>query len=330
MVATGSLGAILRREGDATRVERIYRGDPADRVRSPLQEPPADVKEGEYILAVNHRPLPANEPFEASLQNLAGKEVLLTVNKTASLEGARDVVVRPSGFMQDAMLRYADWVRGNREYVAEKTGGKMGYIHVPDMGGRGLKEFTTWFYPQLDKEGMIIDARWNGGGFVSQLLINRLTRSLLWWDRSRGGNVSTYPYRVLNGPSVVLTNEFAGSDGDIFPAAVQTAKLAPVIGKRSWGGVVGIRGGRQLVDSGVITQPEFAWFSPTKGWALENHGVDPDIEVENLPNDVAKGIDTQLDRAIQELQRLRAERPPKQPQWTSAPDQSRKAYREEN
>lgn len=328
-VSTGCLGAVLRREGSAFRVERIYRGDPADRVRSPLVEPPADVKEGEYILAVNHRGLRADEPLEASLRNLAGKEVLLLVNKSPSTDGAREIVVRPSGFMQDAMLRYADWVRRNREYVAEKTGGTMGYIHIPDMGGRGLKEFTTWFYPQLDKEGMVVDARWNGGGFVSQLLINRLSRDLLWWDRARWGNVSTYPYRTLNGPFVVLTNEFAGSDGDIFPAAVQTAKLAPVIGKRSWGGVVGIRGGRQFVDKGVITQPEFAWFSPSKGWALENHGVDPDIVVENLPQDIARGADAQLDRAIQEVLALRAAHPPKKPVWGPAPDHSRKAFQPE-
>jgi tricorn protease len=195
------------------------------------------------------------------------------------------------------------------------------------MGVRGLKEFDTWFYSQLDKEGMVVDVRWNGGGFVSQLIVSRFMRRLLWWDRGRWGGVDTYPYRVLNGPFVVLLNENAGSDGDIFPAAIQQAGLAPIIGKRSWGGVIGIRGGsRPLVDTGVVTNPEFAWWHPAKGWGVENHGVDPDIPVENLPQDVARGMDAQLDRGIEEVLRLHAEKPPMKPDFGPSPDRSRKAY----
>jgi tricorn protease len=327
---TGLLGARLRREGKGFRVEEIYRGDPADRVRSALQEPGSLVKEGEYILAVNHREVPVDQPFEASLENLAGKRVLLTVSPGADGKETREVVVQPMGADEENNLRYVDWVRRNREYVLEKTGGKMGYIHLPDMGGRGLKEFDTWFYPQLDKDGMVVDARWNGGGFVSQLIVSRFMRHLLWWDRGRWGGISNYPYRTLTGPFVVLTNENAGSDGDIFPAAIQTAGLAPVIGTRSWGGVIGIRGNaRPLVDSGALTQPEFAWWHPTKGWGLENHGVDPDIEVENLPQDLAHGIDAQLDRGIAEVMRLYTQKPPLKPTFGPAPDRSRKSYQGE-
>jgi tricorn protease len=231
---------------------------------------------------------------------------------------------------EESALRYADWVRRNREYVAEKSGGKFAYIHVPDMGSRGLREFDKWFYPQLDREGMVVDARWNGGGFVSQLMVSRLLRKLILWDRSRWGGVFTYPYRTLNGPFVVLTNEFAGSDGDIFPAAIQEAGAAPVIGKRSWGGVIGIRGDKPLVDAGMLTQPEYALYHPKRGWAIENHGVDPDIVVENEPQDVARGVDAQLDRAIQELMRLHAEKPPQKPEWKPAPDHSRDAYKSES
>jgi tricorn protease len=326
-VSTGLLGATLVREGDVFRVERILRADPLDRLRSSLSEPEASVKEGEYLIAVNSRPFSATRPFEASMQNMAGKKVLLTVNSKPSRDGARDVVVKALSGQAEGALRYADWVRRNREYVAEKSGGKIAYIHIPDMGGRGLNEFNKWFYPQLDKEGMVVDARWNGGGFVSQLIVSRLARHVMWWDRARWGGTNPYPFRVLNGPFVVLTNQFAGSDGDIFPAAVQTAKLAPVIGKRSWGGVIGIRGNaRPLVDSGILTQPEFAWWSPTKGWGIENHGVDPDIPIDNLPQDVARGADPQLDRAITEVMRLRETKPAVLPNFPPAPDRSRKSY----
>lgn len=325
--STGLLGAVLVREGDAFRVDRIYRGDPADRVRSPLDEPGVKIKEGEYILAVNNMPFSPDEPFEASLENMSGKEVLLTVNDKPEEDGARNVIVTPMGGQYD--LLYSDWVRRNREYVAEKTDGKIGYIHIPDMSGRGLVEFDTWFYPQLNKEGMVVDVRWNGGGFVSQLILARFQRSIISWDRNRWGRVTTYPLRTLNGPFVVLINENAGSDGDIFPAAIQLAGLAPVIGKRTWGGVIGIRGFRSLVDGGAITQPESAWWDPTSGWSLEGHGVDPDIEVTNLPQDLARGVDAQLDRGIEEVLKLHRTRPPMKPDFGPAPDRSRKAYEKE-
>lgn len=329
MVATGLLGAEIVREGSAFKVARVLRGDPADRIRSPLHEPEAAVRDGEYILAVNHQSFRADEPFEASLQGLAGKPVVLTVNGKPDKNGSREIVVTPIGLMDEAMLRYADWVRRNREYVAEKTGGKIGYVHIPDMGGRGLKEFDTWFYPQLDKEGMVVDARWNGGGFVSQLIVARLARQAVWFDRARGGGTGTYPYRLLNGPFVCMTNQFAGSDGDIFPAAIQKLKLAPVIGKRSWGGVIGIRGIRPLQDGGALTHPEFAPLDPKHGWSIENYGVDPDIDIENMPQELARGFDAQLDRAIQEVLRLHRDNPPYKPQFPPAPDRSRGAYKKE-
>jgi tricorn protease len=166
----------------------------------------------------------------------------------------------------ESRLRHIDWVRRNREYVLAKTDGKIGYVHVPNMGTDGMVEFNRWFYPQLQKEGMVVDVRWNGGGFVSQQLLERLRRKVISFDRSRGGGVYTYPFRTLNGPFVVLLNEQAGSDGDIFPYAVQMEKLAPVIGQRSWGGVVGIRNDKQMVDGGNLTQPEYAWWDTQRGW----------------------------------------------------------------
>ena len=323
-VSNGLLGAELSREGAAYKITRIYRGDAADEARSPLSVPGSVVREGEYVLAVNHQPFPADKPWLSMLEAKAGVPVLLTVNGTNSLKGARDVVVTPIG--DEGRLLYVDWVRRNREYVAQKTNGKFGYLHVPDMGRDGLVAFETWFYPQLDKQGLVVDVRWNGGGFVSQLLVERLRREVLGFDRARGGGLGTYPYRTLNGPFVVLTNEWAGSDGDIFPRSIQMAKLAPVIGARSWGGVVGIRADKPLVDGGFLSQPEYAYWYPDVGWGVENHGVDPDIPVQNLPQDLARGLDAQLDRAIVELERLWTVEPPIQPTFGPEPQKTRKAY----
>src|SRR5262249_26475854 len=161
-VSVGLLGADVKREGAGYRVDRIYRGDPADNAVSPLRAPGAGVKEGEWILAVNHVPFTPGRSFYSYFENLAGKEVVLTVNSRNSMDGARDVVAKT--IPSETPLRYADWTRRNREYVAEKTGGRMGYLHLPDMWQRGLIQFNTWFYPQLDKQGLIVDARWNGGG----------------------------------------------------------------------------------------------------------------------------------------------------------------------
>jgi tricorn protease len=326
-VPTGLLGADITPEKGVWKVERIYRADPADRVRSPLDEPGVHVAEGDYILAVNQQALEPGRSFFSYFENLAGKRAVLTVNSRPTREGARDVVVQPLASEDD--LRYSDWVRHNREYVAAKTGGRIGYIHLPDMWQHGLIEFNTWFYPQLDRQGMVVDVRWNGGGAVSQMLVERLRRRVVSFDRARGGGQTTYPYRVLNGPFVVLTNEFAGSDGDIFPMAIQLEGLAPVIGMRSWGGVVGIRGDKLMVDGGFLTQPEFAWWDPKQGWALENRGVIPDIELQNLPQDLARGVDAQLDRAIAEVLRLHGEHPPIEPKFGPVRDRSRGAYRDE-
>ncbi|MCU0223669.1 MAG: PDZ domain-containing protein [Acidobacteria bacterium] len=323
-VPVGLLGADLVREGEAYKVVRIYRGDPADNVRSPLLDAGVGVKEGDFILAVNHQPFPKDRPWYAALEGLADKPVVLTVNSRPAKDGARDVVVKPLG--DEEKLRYADWVRTNREYVATKTNGTIGYVHMPDMWTDGLVAFNTWFYPQLDKQGMVVDVRWNGGGAISQMVVDRLERQLISWDRQRAGGLSTYPQAVLNGPFVVLTNEFAGSDGDIFPMAIQLRKLAPVIGMRSWGGVVGIRGDKRTVDGGTVTHPEFAWWDTRQGWGLENRGVVPDIELQNTPQDLARGVDAQLDRAIAEVLQLQAERPPQKPAFGPPADKSRKGY----
>jgi tricorn protease len=327
MRPTGLLGADLSREGEAFKVERIYRGAPADNERSPLAEAGVDVSEGDYILAINHLPFAEERPFHAHLEGMAGNPILLSVNDEPSEQGAREVVVTP--LTDERGVRYADWVRRNREAVAEASGGKIGYVHIPDMMQAGMIEFNTWFYPQLDLEGMVVDVRWNGGGFVSQMILERFRRAVLSFNRDRSGGVRSYPYRTLNGPFVVLTNEHAGSDGDIFPAAVQLEGLAPVIGMRSWGGVVGINSIRPMVDGGLLTQPATAWWDPEHGWELENRGVVPDIEVQNLPQQLGRGEDVQLDRAVEEVLKLHAAQPPLEPRFGPARPRGRDAYRQE-
>ncbi len=327
-VPTGLLGADFSRELSAFRVERIYRGDEADDLTSPLLAPGVNLSVGDYILGVNGQPFREDQPLLASLEQLAGKDILLTVADDArGEENRRDVVVRTIGFEQP--LRYADWVRHNREWVDEQSNGKFGYIHLPDMGYSGMTAFNRWFYPQRDKEGLVVDCRWNGGGFVSQLILERLRRPVTAWGRTRMGRVDTYPDVQLNGPFVVLTNQFAGSDGDIFPRAVQLEKLAPVIGKRSWGGVVGINMSRRMVDGGLVTYPYAAWWDAGAGWGVENHGVDPDIVVENPPAAVAAGEDPQLERGLVELKKRHETHPPLRPDFEKVRSKARDAYRDE-
>lgn len=326
-VPTGLLGARVTRVGSAYRITKVLRGDPADLDRSALEEPGVNVREGEFIVAVNRRPFPPDRPFEAAFANLAERRVLLTVAKDAKGGGARDVVV--TTIADDTRLRYIDWVRTNREAVLAATNGRVGYIHLPDMGSDGLVEFNRWFYPQLDKEAMIVDCRWNGGGYVSQMLVERLRRKVVSWDRSRGGGVYSYPYRTLRGPFIVLTNEQAGSDGDIFPYVCQYEGLAKVLGERSWGGVVGIRSDKPLVDGGMLTQPEYAWWDERRGWAMENHGVDPDIVVVETPQDAAQARDVQLQRGVEEILRELAASPAKAPTFAGEiPNKSRAGFLE--
>lgn len=320
-VSTGLLGVDVVRKGAGFEVTRVYRGDPVDGVRSPLADAGVNLGVGTVILAVNRRPFRAGQPFLAALENLADKDVVLTV---AGPSGARDVIVRP--LRTERRLRYVDWVRRNREYVSQKTGGKVAYLHLPDMGSLGLTAFDTWFYPQIDKQALIVDVRWNGGGFVSARILEKMRRKVVAVFRSRSGGVGMYPQRAVDGPFVVLTNEYAGSDGDIFPTVVQLDKLAPVIGKRSWGGVIGTRGDKPLVDGGLPTQPEYAFWDAKHLWGTENRGVIPDIEVQNLPQELARSVDSQLDRGLSELQKLMTLRPAPKRDFSQIPNRSRKAF----
>ncbi len=301
------------------RITKIFGGqNEEDLYRSPLTEVGSGASVGEYILAIDGTELNANEDPYKLLRNKADNPVRLTVNSKPSMDGAHTVTFRP--LTDEQSLIYLDWITANRKKVEELSGGRVGYIHIPDMGANGIREFIKYYYPQLDKEGLVVDVRANGGGNVSRMLIERLRRKLLAIGYPRtvdDGN--TYPDGVFLGPMVAILNENSSSDGDIFPAMFKESGLGPLIGKRSWGGVVGISGRGPLIDGGGVSVPEFG-FANTKGeWIIEGYGVDPDIEVDNEPKDVIAGKDAQLERAVTEVMNRMKGKSFKLPQRAPAP-----------
>jgi tricorn protease len=219
--------------------------------------------------------------------------------------------------------RYRQWVEANRAKVHAATGGKIGYVHIPDMGAGGYAEFHRYYLAEIDREGLIIDVRYNGGGHVSPLILQKLARKRIGYDTTRWGeDPQPYPPESVSGPLVALTNEHAGSDGDIFSHGFKMMGLGPLLGKRTWGGVIGIWPRHALVDGTITTQPEFSFWFQDVGWGVENYGTDPDIEIDNLPQDYARGVDAQLDRAITEAVKLLESNPPKKPDFSNRPDLS--------
>lgn len=322
-VAVGVLGADVTVDADSGlhRFKRVYRAEPWETdIVSPLSAAHANVKDGEYLLKINGRALGRTDSVDERLQNLAGVQVELTVGSKSDGSDARDIQIET--LRDDSDLRYADWCRRNREYVEQKTSGQIGYFHLPDMGGAGLVRFVKGFYPQIDKPALLIDARDNGGGFVSQMMIQRLARKPLHFSSPRRGMLYTYPDRAHIGHKAVLVNEFAGSDGDIFPDSFRRLGLGPLIGMRTWGGVIGIRSDKPFIDAGMSTQPEFAWWDVERGWDIENVGVSPDLVVEYRPEDYIAGRDPQLDRGIEELMKKLRDEPVKRPTPPPFPDRS--------
>jgi tricorn protease len=295
----GLLGARLERDPSGYyKIAHILRGVPGDtRVRSPLAAVGVDVKEGEFLIAIDGQMVnELTSPYEA-LVNKVGKSVTLTINAEPKAQGAREVVVVPLG--SETELNYHEWVQGNLRKVTEATGGKVGYLHVPDMQTNGLNEFNRQFYPQVRKKALIIDMRGNGGGNVSPMLIERLRREIAMITIARNSVPNVDPAAMVWGPMVCLVNEYSASDGDLFPFRFRQHKLGKLIGKRSWGGVVGIRGTLPLLDGGTLNRPEFSRYDlGGKEWIIEGHGVEPDILIDNDPATEFAGKDEQLDKAI--------------------------------
>jgi tricorn protease len=266
-----------------------------------------DVKEGDYIVKVNGTPTNEVDNIYELLVNTSGKQVTLHTNKDAKLEGAKANVVTP--ISDESQLYYYEWVQSNIKKVSDATNGKVGYLHVPDMQQAGLNEFVKHYYPQLGKKALIIDVRGNGGGNVSPQLIERLRREAAMVGMARNAAPSVDPGGTFLGPMVCLLNEFSASDGDLFPYRFRHYKLGPLIGKRSWGGVVGIRGTLPLLDGGTLNRPEFSRVDVAgKEWIIEGHGVDPDIVQDNDPAKEFAGTDEQLLKGIDViLEKLKTE-----------------------
>ncbi|NLH72075.1 MAG: protease [Verrucomicrobia bacterium] len=324
-VALGLLGATLVRHSPSGyyQITEILPGQNWDRrLRSPLTEIGVNVKVGDFILAVDGKPTDQMVDIYASLVGRAGKQVTLRVNSEPKTEGAHDEVVVPIDDEQP--LYYLKWVMGNIETVNKATDGKIGYVHVPDMQVAGLNQFAKLYYPQLHKEGLIVDVRGNGGGNVSPQIIERLRREPAMWTIARNGAVNVDPSGQVLGPKVLLLDQFSASDGDIVAYRFRKHKLGPIIGMRSWGGVVGIRGSLPLLDGGYLNRPEFSRFDlEAREWIMEGKGVEPDIEVDNDPAREFAGIDDQLNKAIEVIKDLLAKNPVTIPKPPPYPDKSR-------
>ena len=294
--AAALLGADFERDADGGwRIARVIPGESSDPLASaPLDGPGAQLHAGDRLVAVDGQPMGAAGPGPL-LVGTGGKPVELTV----AVDGDGDLrraVVTP--LRSEVRLRYQDWVAGRRTRVRELSGGRLGYLHVPDMVSGGWADFHRDLRTEMRYDGLIVDVRGNRGGHTSQLIIEKLARQIIAWDVARSMRPYSYPEDAPRGPMVALTDEWAGSDGDIVTAAIKLKNLAPVVGARTWGGVIGIDDGDELVDGTVMTIPKYAFWFDELGWGVENYGVDPDVEVLISPDDWAAGRDTQLEAAV--------------------------------
>lgn len=311
----GLLGAEVSRDKSGFfRIEKILQGESWDKtLRSPLREPGIEANEKDFIVAIDGIPTNTVNDMYSLLVGKANVPTELMLNSKASLDGARKIVISP--IKEEYSLYHYEWVQNNIKKVEEASGGKIGYIYIPDMGVDGLNEFSKYFYPQLDKEGLIIDDRANGGGNVSPMILERLAREPYRLTMRRGSTrIGTVPDAVQVGPKVCLINKYSASDGDLFPWGFKALGLGKLIGTRTWGGIVGISGSLPFIDGTDIRVPFFTSYDAETGdWMIENHGVDPDIEIDNDPIKEWAGEDQQLDKAIEEVMKDLKNRKPLKP-----------------
>jgi len=326
----GFLGADIawNDEEHAYRIERIYRGDSWNRESdSPLAEPGLHVHEGDVLIAIGGKRLSRDVTPAHLLVNTAGKDVAITVRngfekpnngeRLKKENSERTILVK--ALASESALRYRAWVEENRRIVHERTNGAVGYLHVPDMGPWGFSEFHRGFLSEFDRRGLIVDVRFNRGGHISPLLLQKLTRKRVGYDVPRYGKPVPYPPESVGGPMVAITNQFAGSDGDIFSHCFKLYGLGPLVGKRTWGGVIGINPYHRLVDGTITTQPEFSFWFTDVGWKVENYGTDPDYDVDVSPQDYRDGKDPQLETALRLMYNAIQRTPPSEPDLTTKP-----------
>jgi len=321
-VPGGLLGADYSVENGRYRFKKVYGGlNWNPQLRSPLTEPGVNVKAGEYLLAVRGQDLRPPANLYSLFENTSGKIIEITVGPNADGSGSRTVQVVP--IANESALRNRDWVEGNLKKVDEATGGRVAYVYVPNTSTQGHAYFKRYFYPQAYKEAIIVDERFNGGGQVADYYIDILRRPFsAYWGMRYGADLKT-PTASIQGPKVMLIDETAGSGGDLLPWMWRKFNMGKLIGKRTWGGLVGTLGFPVLMDGGVVTAPNLAIWTPEEGWTVENVGVPPDIEVEQTPADVINGRDPQLEKAIQVVMEELKKNPPKQPQRPPYPVRSR-------
>jgi tricorn protease len=309
-------------ESQRYRIDRIVKGDPSNSSEtSPLTSPGLNIVPGSAVLAINGQRVGPDRTPQELLVNQAGNEIQLLLEEAGSTE-TRTVVVKALGYEMSA--RYREWVEQNRRTVHEASQNRVGYIHIPDMGSHGYAEFHRSYLAEFDYPALLVDVRWNSGGHVSGLLLEKLARRRIGYDFPRWFQPEPYPKESPRGPMVALTNEHAGSDGDIFSHSFKLMGLGPLIGKRTWGGVIGISPRHRLVDGTTTTQPEYSFWFKDVGWDVENYGTDPDIEVDIAPQDFANRTDPQLERAIAEALRLLEETPTLEPKPGERPYLGRK------
>jgi tricorn protease len=325
-VGVGLLGADYRIENGRYRFARIYSGENWNPdLRAPLTQPGVNVQEGEYLLAVNGREVRPPDNLYSFFEGTAGKQVRLRVGPDPSGAGSREVTVVP--VESEAMLRHYAWVEGNRRKVDQMTGGRVAYVYLPNTGEAGYASFNRYYFSQIDKQAAIIDERFNGGGMAADYIIDSMRRSLMNYWTTRYGEIFTTPLAAIFGPKVMIINEYAGSGGDAIAWYFRKARLGPLVGKRTWGGLVGIFGFPPLIDGGMVTAPNLAFFNTEGDWEVENRGVPPDIEVEFDPAAWRQGRDPQLEKAVEIVLDALKKNPPPVPKKPPYPNYYKTAAR---
>jgi tricorn protease len=316
-VPGGLLGADYKAGNGRYRFAKVYGGlNWNPELRSPLTEPGVDVVDGEYLLAVDGKDLKYPDNLYARFERTSGRIVEITVGPNADGTGSRTVKVVP--IADEGALRNRDWVERNVRYVTEKTKGRVAYVYVPNTGSGGHEYFKRYFFPQADREAIIIDERFNGGGQFADYYIDILRRPLIsYWAMRYGADLKT-PLASIQGPKVMIIDENAGSGGDLLPWMFRKLNMGTIVGRRTWGGLVGILGFPELMDGGTITAPNLAIWDPKEGWVVENEGVPPDVDVDDTPADILAGRDPQLDKALEIVMKQLADNPvakPKRPAY---------------
>ena len=325
-VGVGLLGADYRIENGRYRFARIYSGENWNPdLRAPLTQPGVNVQEGDYLLAVNGREVRPPDNLYSFFEGTAGKQVRLRVGPDPSGAGSREVTVVP--IESEAMLRHFAWVEGNRRKVDQMTGGRVAYVYLPNTGEAGYASFNRYYFSQIDKQAAIIDERFNGGGMAADYIIDSMRRSLMNYWTTRYGEIFTTPLAAIFGPKVMIINEYAGSGGDAIAWYFRKARLGPLVGKRTWGGLVGIFGFPPLIDGGMVTAPNLAFFNTEGDWEVENRGVPPDIEVEFDPAAWRQGRDAQLEKAVEIVLEALKKSPPPAPKKPPYPNYYKPAAR---